>query len=770
MPDPIKLKELKAALKRADLSPLSPEQERTYLRAVGSWRLGELRASGRKVLPGGEAPNFDSFMNLLSAQEELGISGLRAVANLDPSTPNKSIQQLMGEHQQLPWWDQIMSEMAGEGPFTLLGGGAKAGVRGLTQGIRRLRFAKPLISAEPPTSVPTNAQDLLNSVTGRGLPFLDEAGQPIGIPRRVTPEMAGRGMALPPQVSYPQGFLDRAAGSIGLTLPKTGEDLLSGMRGAMLDPEPINLPIRRTAQNVGRSILHPTSISEGAVGDVMKGVGGAAVETVGLVPRGLMTMGDASAVLRQGLFMTVPHPGRAAQAFKTSMRTLFSEENVQAVDAARRSHPRFAEAVNEARMFHGGLEGGLLDSEEVFVSKFLKRMPLVGPAYRASNRIYTTYLNELRHLVFNDSMTNWERTGALLKRSDLDARAKRFGAAGIDDMKGLWQRGRAPKVGDKVKLGGKDTLWTQDMDELAGMEVARYKTLRHLGSFINHASGRGTLPFAERNRLAQQVLSLVFFAPRLLMSYPQLIGDLAGPSNLVRGKVAKDLVKTVGVGIALSTLAAQSGMAEVELDGRSPDFGKIRVGQHRWNIWGGFQPIARHIGQALAGEAKQPGTDLIYDREWHKTVGEFLRYKLSPGAGLAVDLKTGTNVLGEPVEATGKYITNEVFENITPLFIQDTLDAIALEGVVVGGARSAPGLFGVGTQSYMNKPERFFEEVVKSGWQNNPRVKEALPELDMTKGLADQNAATKREFLVWWGRAQKDLAKSKNPKRFPFWQ
>ena len=59
---------------------------------------------------------------------------------------------------------------------------------------------------------------------------------------------------------------------------------------------------------------------------------------------------------------------------------------------------------------------------------------------------------------------------------------------------------------------------------------------------------------------------------------------------------------------------------------------------------------------------------------------------------------------------------------------------------------------------------------MKSGWQNNPRVKEALPELDMTKGLADQNAATKREFLVWWGRAQKDLAKSKNPKRFPFWQ
>jgi hypothetical protein len=42
----------------------------------------------------------------------------------------------------------------------------------------------------------------------------------------------------------------------------------------------------------------------------------------------------------------------------------------------------------------------------------------------------------------------------------------------------------------------------------------------------------------------------------------------------------------------------------VEIDPRSTDFGKIKVGNIRWDIWGGFQQWVRVASQLATGERK----------------------------------------------------------------------------------------------------------------------------------------------------------------------
>ncbi len=183
---------------------------------------------------------------------------------------------------------------------------------------------------------------------------------------------------------------------------------------------------------------------------------------------------------------------------------------------------------------------------------------------------------------------------------------------------------------------------------------------------------------------------------------------------------------------------------DVELDPRSSDFGKGRIGRARFDFWGGFQPLARYTAQLLSGEFKSTRTGKTFPTDFEglviddprapeniprrekiargaaPTVKQFLRSKLAPGpASLAVNELTGRTFLGDPLDqpqqrgrppepfrsgfqAVGADTarTEQVLEQVTPLFMVDLADAVEEFGIPGGISAALPGLLGVGVQVF----------------------------------------------------------------------
>jgi len=454
----------------------------------------------------------------------------------------------------------------------------------------------------------------------------------------------------------------------------------------------------------------------------------------------MLTIGEHSAVLRQGAVSTVMHPGRAREALAKSMRTLFSEDNAQAIDEARRAAPGFDEATR-AKLFHGDIAGGLVRGEETFLSKFAQRIPLV----RASNRIFVTYLNELRHLTFNEAVKGWEETGRILGADAIEKGAQKFGLEGRDALRAgaKVEVGQiVNKAGRLVREGEPGFAWTDELAQLANAEQTRFDHLNAWGQFVTHVTGRGALPSGDT---LNRVLSLGFFAPRLLVSYPQTVFDLMRPmkglpyANPVRAKIARDLVGSVGLGTSILTMLDASGVAEVSANPFSSDFGKVRIGNQRFNIWAGYQPIARLVAGSIFNFRKDISLGDYTRPGFANILGGFLSTKLSPLGGLVRDLiplaggKRPENFIGERMVASVSGAKKEALDRLIPLFWQDAVNAAELEGWR-GSVRSAPGVLGVGTQTFKTAKERYYTELGGKG------------------RLMEQGEATKRWFKEKWER------------------
>ena len=150
---------------------------------------------------------------------------------------------------------------------------------------------------------------------------------------------------------------------------------------------------------------------------------------------------------------------------------------------------------------------------------------------------------------------------------------------------------------------------------------------------------------------------------------------------------------------------AKAGGAEVEMNPQSSDFGKIKVGNTRYNYWGSFQPMARLAGQMYTGQIKATGTGKIKDKARLGLMINFLRSKLAPTPGRIVDVFTGETMMGETVEPTPAFVSKAAYESLTPLFIQDSIDAWRFQGANGQFPVSAGLAFtGIGVQTWELAP------------------------------------------------------------------
>lgn len=314
------------------------------------------------------------------------------------------------------------------------------------------------------------------------------------------------------------------------------------------------------------------------------------------------------------------------------------------------------------------------------------------------------------------SQKNWQALDDIV-RADPD-----FGL--IDQIMRVYQ---APEPGARVALAAREEMFMSSIAEkipwvkiserafTAGGNYARYRaaklyldiarkagltdenTLRGLGKLINAATGRGDLPRVLRG--SGPVINAFFFAPRFVISRLQLPTLMFHSSPLVRREAARMFVQFMGAGTTILSLAALAG-ASIELDPRSSDFGKIKIGNTRLDIWAGYVQWARFLGQLVAGEAKVVRTGKIREQNRLDTLWRLVQSKEAPLASIVTDLLAGETFLGEPMFTGGwQTVKRELRNRFMPLFGQDLWDAIETDGLL-GGAAALPGLMGVGIISY----------------------------------------------------------------------
>jgi hypothetical protein len=359
------------------------------------------------------------------------------------------------------------------------------------------------------------------------------------------------------------------------------------------------------------------------------------------VPRAVMASFDLSAPFRQGAFMA-GRPKQFIPAFGEMFKYVFSEKTFQNAEKEITSRPRYP-LMQESGLAITEMGKNLGAREERFMSNYAEKIPVLGRGIRASERAYVGFLNKLRADVFDD----------LISKAEI--------------------QGRTPASDPELVKG--------------------------ISRFINAATGRGGLGKLEE---AAVVMNTVFFSPRLMASRLTLLNPLyyVKQDPFVRKEALKTLVSSASVGLTVLGLSKLMG-AEVQVDPRSSDFGKIKIGKNtRVDPWGGFQQWVRLGAQLITGKvvSTSGGKEIVLGEGYKPLtrldiIQRSFEYKTAPVISFALDMLRGQSPFGEKLN-----IPKEIGLRFVPMMVQDFYDLAQedprLTPLII------PAAFGTGTQTY----------------------------------------------------------------------
>lgn len=271
-----------------------------------------------------------------------------------------------------------------------------------------------------------------------------------------------------------------------------------------------------------------------------------------------------------------------------------------------------------------------------------------------------------------------------------------------------------------------------------------------LGKIANALTGRGHLGAAEP---VANVVNNIFFSPRLFKSNIDTLTAHFFDKNIspfAKKQAAINLLKITSGIAAILTIAKLVDKDSVETDPRSSDFGKIKVGDTRFDVSGGMSSIITVASRLATQSSKSSvtktvaplnsdkfgaatGTDVVYN---------FFENKLSPLASVLKDILKGKDFQGKKVSFSG-----EVNNLLTPIAItnyQELRDNPNSANVLVAMIADA---LGISTNTYSNQTD----------WaQNSGVVLKEFHDKVGDKIFKEANVKFNKEFRDWFDRAQND--------------
>ncbi|MCR4324145.1 MAG: hypothetical protein NUV69_00450 [Candidatus Curtissbacteria bacterium] len=291
---------------------------------------------------------------------------------------------------------------------------------------------------------------------------------------------------------------------------------------------------------------------------------------------------DNSAIFRQGWKTLMTNPliwqRNARKTFVDIFKTFGGKQVMDELNADIVSRP------NYERMVKAKLAIGTI--EEAYPGTIATKVPLAGRVFKASENAFTGFVYRQRADIFDKYLE-------IAKRSGIN----------IDDP----------------------------------------KELQPIASMVNSLTGRGNLGRLEGSTAT--TLNNIFFSPRFLKSQVDTLGHVftgAGGSNFVRKQAAVNLVKVITGTAAVLAIANAVRPGSVETDPRSADFGKIKIGNTRFDVTGGSSALITLAARLLKMSSKSSTTGMvspINSGEFGAQTGKdviynFFENKLSPAAAV----------------------------------------------------------------------------------------------------------------------------------------
>jgi hypothetical protein len=458
---------------------------------------------------------------------------------------------------------------------------------------------------------------------------------------------------------------------------KNGLDGLFGVEGVRL-PAPSQLDIlsRVFGKDFAEAIVSKRGVNS-AVHEISEWTG---------LSRALVASADISATTRQGGILMWRNPKAWGRAYRDQFKFLASEKNIENLRREVVANSYYDD-LRKGGLAMTALESGykLTSVEEKFISRnLIERLAIepvfgaglqkaparvaaraVRPIVAASDRAYSGFLTKFRVDVATDLIRKFEASGLINKTTNPE----------------LYQ-----------------------------------EQVRQISHFVNAFTGRSTL---EGMGPAVDVLATAFFSPRFQASRLRILNPMtyvpnsvtrrAAPSEAVARlaspydeNVAKEAlasaVASTSAGLTILSLAAFAGF-EVGLDWRSADFGKIKIGKSRTDIWQGLTQYPRTLAILISGQYKSSVTGRVRKlgepggRTRKDVAYQFIENREAPIPHFVTRMLEGKDYDGKPIK-----ISTEVQRLYTPIIVDDIRDIAVTDPSLLPLAFIA--LHGTGVQTY----------------------------------------------------------------------
>jgi|GEM_PF-7070228 len=410
-------------------------------------------------------------------------------------------------------------------------------------------------------------------------------------------------------------------------------------------------------------------------------------DVVSLLPRTMMAGLEMSVVGLQGFVYSTSHPVKAFSNLLDSLRSIVDERYALAIKENIDQRTNYRNGDYSAGKVDFTVENGpkaaLEDINQSSILRLIKNSKTkwllppraIAQAYSAFERGYRTYANTAKADMFDIA-----KADTMGFRDFFD---KHFG-----------------------KFGYKSKAWSEEDNKTTGRAV-------------NILTGRGT------GLQTGGLTNFLLYAPRWTWSRIQT--EIVLPFQMLTPKAIGQWNADPAMRVAFAKLYLQSmvGTAsmyamvywalklaaddeehepEIGTDITSTDFGKIKVGDTRINMMGGFQQPAVLGARILLG-AKTSGSGRTVDirgedADWgggsvYRVMGDYARTKFGPGMSLLTDIADGQDVAGNKKSA-GEMIV----DRLTPMTYRDVLKAEEELNWKQGAIAGILAFFGAGVGTY----------------------------------------------------------------------